>query len=139
MRVAVVLLVVGTLIHARIAGFGYPDLTLTFLLPLSISMGSGAFVPLAFLMGVLRDGMDPQALWLSPLLFTFAGIVGFVFREYINPDLLFPRLAYFVLFTVLYGVLALAPRGVDVLSPGFLITLVTTSLLAFGLSFWIRR
>jgi hypothetical protein len=139
MIVAALLMIVGTLIHSRVTGFGYPDLTLTFLLPLSVSMSPGAFIPLAFIVGVLRDGMNPETLWFSPLLFTLSGAIGVIFRELINPELIFPRIAYFALFTVIYGLLAIAPRGADVLSSGLLLTLVSTCLLAFGLSFWIRR
>jgi hypothetical protein len=136
---ATLLLIVGTLIHSRVTGFGYPDLTLTFLLPLSVSMSPAAFIPLAFFVGVLRDGMNPETLWFSPLMFTLSGAIGVVFRELINPELIFPRIAYFVLFTVTYGLLAIAPRGADVVSSGLLLTLLSTCLLAFGLSFWIRR
>jgi hypothetical protein len=139
MIAATLLLLLGTLIHTRVVGFGYPDLTVTFLLPLSVSMSPAAFIPLAFLVGVLRDGMNPETLWFSPLLFTLSGVVGLVFREFINPELIFPRVAYFALFTVTYGLIVIAPRGADVFSPGLLLTLLTTCLLAFGLSFWIRR
>ncbi len=96
-------LVVASLIEARVLVRGAPIFTLAILMPLSLVLDTALFVPIAFLTGIFRDGLFPQHLWVSPFAFVLCGLIGHIFRGYVNLKLFAPKLAYFIVFTLLYS------------------------------------
>ena len=99
-----ILLILSSLIESRVLIKGAPLFTLSILMPLSLILQSAVFVPIAFFAGILRDGLFPQNLWISPFAFVICGLIGYIFRGYVNLKLLAPKAVYFLLFSFLYSI-----------------------------------
>jgi len=132
------LLLVLAMVEARVLIRGFPVLYLSLLMPLSLVIATEAFVPIAFLAGVLRDGLFPQNLWISPFFFVITGLIGYIFRGYVNLKLTAPKLFYFLLYSIFY-ILALSWSSGTSISPANLVSSVlTTSLLSLLVSWVIQ-
>jgi len=119
----VLLIYILALLEARRVWFYYPDLLVGFLLPLSSSLPLSSFVPLAFFAGILRDGMRPEIFWISPIFFILIGILGTLFKNFINPRLLFPKFFFYFSVSLVYLFLYFSLHRV-----GMGINLIVTSL-----------
>ncbi len=138
LAILVLLLLILAMVEARILIRGFPVLTLSLLMPLSLGIATEVFVPIAFLAGILKDGLFPQNLWVSPFLFVITGLIGYIFRGYVNLKLTAPKLFYFLLFSLFY-ILALSWASGVGISPANLVSAVlTTSLLSLVVSWAIQ-
>ena len=136
--ILIFLLLVLSMVEARVLIKGFPVLTLALLMPLSLAIATEVFVPIAFLAGILKDGLFPQNLWVSPLLFVITGLIGYIFRGYVNLKLTAPKFFYFLLFSLFY-ILALSWSSGTSISPANLVSSVlTTSLLSLFVSWGIQ-
>lgn len=88
-----------------------PVLPLVLLLPLAFRFSPPFALSLAFLAGVLRDGLFPEPPWFSPLLFLLVVWAGIKGREHLNLSLPIPRILTFFLLTFVASVLSLSLRG----------------------------
>ncbi|HDM89816.1 MAG TPA: hypothetical protein ENG67_01230 [candidate division WOR-3 bacterium] len=136
--ILIFLLLVLSMVEARVLLRGFPVLTLALLMPLSLAIATEVFVPIAFLAGILKDGLFPQNLWVSPFLFVITGLIGYIFKGYVNLKLTAPKFFYFLLFSLFY-ILALSWSSGTSISPANLISSVlTTSLLSLFVSWGIQ-
>ncbi len=77
-------LFVTSLLHSQWMRPGLPDLTWVFLIPLALHPLRIPGILGLLLAGVLKDGTQPNMVWLSPLLFVLTGWLGQVARETLN-------------------------------------------------------
>ncbi len=136
MIVLILLAYIGVLVEARLIG-PWPDLLLIFLLPLSLRLNVNILFPLALLYGILKDGINPNTPWVSPLFFLIAGFIGNFLKENVNLKLILPRLLYIFAFTLIYESFLFS---INLAPIGFLIwKVILTTAIALPITYLVVR
>lgn len=122
----------GALVEARLQG-PWPDLILIFLVPLTLCGKATITYPILLFLGIIRDGLNPGALWFSPLFFLLAGFAGNFLRDSVNLKLILPRVAFVFLFTLIYEGFIFLVNGAPFTL--FLWKVILTSLVAVPITY----
>lgn len=106
MRILSLIFIVAAIFEAKLFKSGYPLLSLSLLLPISLNMKNPrTLLILAFFGGLLRDGIYSTLPWITPAYFTIVAMVGLFYRSYVNINLLTPKIIFFSISIIFYFIL----------------------------------
>ncbi len=88
--------------EAKMAYPYLPDFTLTVLLFLFLRTEIGWAMFMALIIGILRDGVDPSHIWISPLIFVTYAFVARWMKMFVNTNVSLIVFIYATLLTFAY-------------------------------------
>ncbi len=125
--------------EAKIAYPYLPDFTLTLLLFLFLRTEIGWAMFMALIIGILRDGVDPSRIWISPFVFVTYAFVARWLKMFVNTNVSLIVFIYATLLTFTYR--AVLYSGFSISATWYYIATssILTGLLVTILAFAFRR
>ncbi|RKZ01839.1 MAG: hypothetical protein DRQ10_01300 [Candidatus Hydrothermota bacterium] len=141
MKVLILLIMafIASSVEARFAQPTWPDFTFAILFALFIYFDFTTALVIALIFGIMRDGLNPGLLWISPLAFSINAFIVQGLKKYLNIQVWPALLLYIWLTDVPYRIAIFTIYGVrfDWISIG--VSVLFTGILGVLLIKWILR
>ncbi len=137
--VLIVLAFITSVFEARLWQPSFPDLTLTILLFLFLRSDILTGMLAAFAFGILRDGMDPASIWISPFVFVTYAYATSWLRVFVNMNIKIMIFIYALLSVFAYRLLLYHVHGVQLKWPVLAFASFTSAFLVLLLDVIFRK
>ncbi len=127
--ISIVLALVASVFEARLTVPYLPDFTLSLLLFLFLRMDAGWGMVMAIIFGILRDGIDPSHIWLSPFLFSTYSFLASGLKSFVNINIRLIIFSYAVIITFVHKVILSQIYGVPLTWTSIIVSALFTGII----------